>query len=117
MTAVWAYDPAVSRSGDQEGGTTMPNEDHTSTATIEAPTQTTGRQPWTPGQKAKSRKAQKVKTGKRALKLSIENETYERLTIYSLKTGMNLSELVDQLARDHCNSWVLHARPGPKTEA
>jgi hypothetical protein len=91
----------------------MPNNDHTSTATIEAPTQTTGRQPWTPGQKTKSRKAQKVTTGKRALKLSIEAETYERLTIHSLKSGLNLSELVDKLAREHCNSWVLHARPGP----
>jgi hypothetical protein len=92
----------------------MQNDDQTTTATIEPPVQTSGRPPWNPGQKAKSRKVQKVTTGKRALKLSIEAETYERLTIHSLKSGLNLSELVDQLVREHCNSWVLHAKPGPK---
>ncbi len=92
----------------------MQNDEHTSTATIDSPVQTSGRAPWTPGQKSKSRKAQKATTGKRALKLSIEAETYERLTIHSLKSGLNLSELVDQLVREHCNSWVLHAKPGPK---
>jgi hypothetical protein len=92
----------------------MPNDEHASTATIEAPTPTSGRQPWTPGQKPRGRKAQKMKTGKRALKLSIEAETYERLVVESLKSGLNLSELVDKLAREHCNNWVLHAKPGPK---
>jgi predicted RNA-binding protein YlxR (DUF448 family) len=92
----------------------MRNEDQTTTATIEPPVQTSGRAPWTPGQKTKSRKAQKATTGKRALKLSIDADTYERLTIHSLKSGLNLSELVDHLVREHCNSWVLHAKPGPK---
>jgi hypothetical protein len=94
----------------------MSDDDQVSTATIEAPAQTGGRQPWTPGQKAKGRKVPKsaIPVGKRHLKLSVESETYERLSIHALKAGLNLSELVDQLAREHCNSWVLHAKPGPK---
>ncbi len=93
----------------------MQNDDHTSTVTLDAPVQTSGRAPWTSGQKAKSRKAQKVTTGKRALKLSVDQDTYERLAVESIKSGLNLSELVDKLAREHCNNWVLHAKPGPKS--
>ncbi len=93
----------------------MQNNDQTTTVTIEPPIQTSGRAPWTPGQKTKGRKAQKVTTGKRALKLSVDQDTYERLAVESIKSGLNLSELVDKLAREHCNNWVLHAKPGPKS--
>jgi hypothetical protein len=95
----------------------MRDDDRPTTATIQPPAQTSGRQAWTSGQKPKGRKVPKGATTKRALKLSIEADTYERLTIHSLKTGLNLSELVDKLAREHCTQWVLHARPGPKPEA
>jgi hypothetical protein len=92
----------------------MQDDDHANTATIEAPAQLGGRQPWTPGQKPKGRKAPKATASKRALKLSVDHETYERLAVESIKSGLNLSELVDKLAREHCNNWVLHAKPGPR---
>jgi hypothetical protein len=93
----------------------MQDNEHTTTDTIEAPAQTSGRQPWTSGQKSNRRKAPKATTIKRALKLSVDQETYERLAIESIKSGLNLSELVDKLARDHCNNWVVHAKPGPRS--
>jgi hypothetical protein len=99
----------------------MPHEDQSTTPTLDPiaqPTTTASgqRPPWTPGQKTKGRKAPKLVTStKRALKLSVEAETHERLTIHALKSGLNLSELVDKLARENCNEWVLHAKPGPKS--
>jgi hypothetical protein len=92
----------------------MQSSEQGTTATIDPPAQTTGRQPWTHGQKPKGRRTPKVATTKRALKLSVDQDTYERLAVESIKSGLNLSELVDKLARDHCNNWVLHAKPGPR---
>jgi hypothetical protein len=92
----------------------MHDDDQKTTMTAEAPAPTTTRAPWTPGLKSKGRKAQKTTVGKRALKLSIEADTHERLTIHALKSGMNLSEMVDKLAREHLNDWVVHSKPGPR---
>jgi hypothetical protein len=92
----------------------MQDNEHTTTDTVEPPAQTSGRHPWTPGQKSNRRKAFKATTTKRALKLSVDQDTYERLAVESIKSGLNLSELVDKLAREHCNNWVVHAKPGSK---
>jgi hypothetical protein len=71
------------------------------------------------GNKGKRLKAHKPggANGKRALKLSLSNDVYERLFIHALRRNQNLSEVVEDLANKHLNEWILHAKPGPRSEA
>jgi len=92
------------QAADQAAGTSGPATDQA----------TARRQPWTPGQKSKRAKAEKPPTGKRPLKLSVTLEAHEKLALHALKSGQTISEVVESLASDHLNQWVIHAKPGPR---
>jgi hypothetical protein len=50
--------------------------------------------------------------GKRHLKLSLPYDVYELLTIHAMKAGLTISEVVEQLAREHLTEWeVIDPRP------
>jgi hypothetical protein len=67
--------------------------------------------------KGKRAKVHKPTQARRPLKLSIDAETYEKLAIHGLRRGQTISEIVTDLATKHLNDWVLHAKPGARTEA
>jgi hypothetical protein len=69
------------------------------------------------GQRGRRPKATKAQSTKRPVKLSLETEVYERLVVHGLRRGMNLSELVSDLAIKNLNDWIVHAKPGPRSEA
>lgn len=50
--------------------------------------------------------------GKRALKLSVDVDTHERLALHALRRGQTISQVVMDLAGRHLNDWVIHAKPG-----
>jgi hypothetical protein len=68
------------------------------------------------GRKPKGRKTTGAQ-GKRPLKLSLDTETHERLAIHALRRNQTISEVVTDLATKHLNDWILHAKPGPRSEA
>ncbi len=55
-------------------------------------------------------------TGRRALKLSLDNQTIENLNLHALKAGQSVSEYVREMVARHCTHWIIHAKPGPKPE-
>jgi hypothetical protein len=61
-------------------------------------------------------KALKPTPAKRALKLSLEIEVVERLAIHALRRDQTVSEVVADLAVKHLNEWVLHAKPGTRSD-
>jgi hypothetical protein len=73
------------------------------------------RAPWAPGQKSRKPRPAAAPKGKRPLKLSITEESYERLALHGLKAGQTISEVVESLAVTHLNQWIIHAKPGSKS--
>jgi hypothetical protein len=71
------------------------------------------------GQKGRKARGQKTTgaQGKRPLKLSLDVEIHERLAIHALRRNQTISEVVTDLATKHLNDWILHAKPGPRSEA
>lgn len=59
----------------------------------------------------------KIAPNKRPVKLMLESDVYEALVIHGLRRGENLSDLVSSLVRSHLTDWVLHARPGTRSES
>ncbi len=65
----------------------------------------------------KGNSKQKVAVTKRPVKLMLETDVYEAMVITGLRSGENLSQLVSNLVRTHLTRWVVHSRPGPRSEA
>jgi predicted CopG family antitoxin len=71
----------------------------------------------TQGRRGTKAKAPKPVGAKRPLKLSVEDEVYERLAVHAMRRKQTISEVVAELAMKHLTDWIIHARPGPKSEA
>jgi predicted CopG family antitoxin len=69
------------------------------------------------GRRGTRAKAPKATGAKRPLKLSVEDEVYERLAVHAMRRKQTISEVVAELAMKHLTDWIIHARPGPKSEA
>lgn len=54
---------------------------------------------------------------RRKLTLVLSDETYRRLSVYSLMTGVDRSQVVTGLVDDHCKRWVVQDRGGPSPAA
>lgn len=66
----------------------------------------------------RGRKAKGASSAKKVLKLSLSTETIAVLQLHALKDGASsVSAYTESMILRHCNSWIIHAKPGPKPEA
>jgi hypothetical protein len=69
------------------------------------------------GQRGKRTQDPKPVQAKKALKLSLRPDVIERLAIHGLRRSQTISDVVADLAEKHLTEWVIHARPGQRSEA
>lgn len=68
------------------------------------------------GQRARrSPKASTTTTARKTLKLSLDAETIQNLSLHAMKADVSISEYVRDLVARNCVEWIVHRKPGPRS--
>lgn len=105
------HDPPVATRNRRPFVDTSENQHEDNTPSIAyKPRRRTGKQA------AKAGRTSKSAPSKRPIKLMVDQATYESMVIHSLRRGESLSELVTGLVQRGCQDYIIHAKPGPRTD-